>query len=372
KTLWTYKGESEGYLTPSLLRDTDGTLNILIAAYNSPEIVCLSPEGEQKWRYIGGAPINHAVGVGNINDDPHPEIVAAIPKEQILIALSADGILEWRVRLPGEPSTYHPQCHWTRPELADLNNDGRNEIVYADIHGLVTCLSGAGKTLWSKQISEKPCDRPISIGNVCRDGNPEILVGDEGGTFHCLSSAGAVIWEASLESEITARPVMESVEPDAPVSLFVATRSERLHKLTPGGDIEWSAELGGTMDLGSGIVLTDLDKDGKKEILASTRNHELIAFNASGKVLWRVETGAQIRSIPAIGDVDRDGEDEILIGSADWLLYCIDTHGNIEWTVKVGNRVDASPLLADLNSDGIQEIILPARGGAIRAFSAAP
>ncbi|MFH1739752.1 MAG: PQQ-binding-like beta-propeller repeat protein, partial [bacterium] len=129
---------------------------------------------------------------------------------------------------------------------------------------------------------------------------------------------------------------------------------------------------GGTMDLGSGIVLTDLNRDGKKEIVASTRNHELIAFDAGGSVIWRVETGAQIRSIPAIGDVDGDGEDEILIGSADWLLYCIDPRGSVEWTVNTGNRIDASPLLIDLDGDGVKDIVLPVRGGKILAFSAMP
>ena len=115
--------------------------------------------------------------------------------------------------------------------------------------------------------------------------------------------------------------------------------------------------------------MADLDGDTIPEIVVSTRNHEVLALNRPGQILWLVETGAQIRSVPAVGDVDGDGAPEILVGSADWLLYCLGAEGTTKWTLKVGNRVDASPLLTDLDQDGVKDIVLPVGGGKVFAWS---
>ena len=363
KKLFHYRCDINGLLTPVALRKSDESLSLLIAAYDSNELICLAPDGTLRWEYIAGVPICGSVAVGNIDEDPASEIVTAMPRKQTIMALSEDGVLLWRAKLAGEPREEGPSWSWTQPSLGDLNWDGNNEIVYSDYHGVVTALWGNGEVLWTRSVSENRCDLPTLVGDVCCSEHMEIVTGDDAGNLFGLSSSGEIIWEASLGSAITTAPVAGHLEPEGPASVFVATKNERLFRLSPDGETIWTAELGGTVDLGSGIVLSDLDGDGIQEIVVSTRNHEMIAFSADGAVLWRVETGAQIRSIPAIGDVDGDGKNEILIGSADWLLYCIDNEGRIEWTYKVGNRVDASPLLVDLNEDGVQDIVLPIRGG---------
>ncbi len=373
RTLWAYQGESMGYLSPSLLRDADGSVAVLVATYDTPEILCLSPKGERLWTYTAGVPINCSVTTGNINDDPRPEIVAAMPSRQTVFALTADGVLLWRNKLPGDPPTDHPGwARWTRPVVADLDRDGRDEVVYADPYGHVTAISGDGRTIWRKRISERRCDRPVCIRNIRGDEHVEILVGDEAGTLFCLSHTGETIWSTETGANIATAVVAGRLRPDEPPSIFVGTHGERLLRITRDGQKVWSADIGGTMDLGTGIVLADLNGDDTREVVCSTRNDAVIALDANGKILWRAVTGAQLRSTPAVGDVDGDGESEILIGSSDRRLYAIDPRGKVEWTVEVGNRVDASPLLADLDGDGVRDIILPARGGNIMALSAAP
>ncbi len=372
RKLWCYQGESNGYLTPSVLPAPDGSINLLIGAYDSPELLCLSAEGKRLWKYTAGQWINGSAMTGNINSNPESEIIFAMPGRQTLVALSNQGVLCWRKKIFGETTGDHPGWYWTHPALCDLNNDGEQEILYADIHGAVSCIDGSGESLWWKRVSGAPCDIPVCIANVCGGPEPEILAADKEGTLTCLSKDGEIVWKKELGSEITAAPIAVSFKPDTAPQLLVATYDEHLRCLDRDGSGLWSAELDGTMDLGSGIRTADLNGDGIQEIVASTRNHEVRAWDKDGTQLWCVETGAQIRSIPAIGDVDNDGAPEILIGSADWRLYCIDTGGQVEWTVNIGNRVDASPLLTDLNGDHVPDIVLPVRGGEIYAFTAAP
>lgn len=369
RKLWEYKAESEGLLTPTLLSEPDSTTSILIAAYDSPDILALSNTGELQWRYRESEPINDRVVAADTNGDARPEIIAAMPGEQTIFTLSSDGVLQWRKKLSGAPSSDRPGWHWTHPLVADLNGDRLGEIIYADREGVVTCLAGDREMLWSTKISEHRCDLPVCIADINQDTKPEILAGDTAGMLHCLTSEGANVWNAGLATEITAAPVVATVEPNGSPSIFVVTHAEKLFRLNSAGYTIWTAELGGTADLGCGIVPADLNADGKQEILVSTRNHEVLCFDASGLLLWRTETGAQIRSTPAVGDVDGDGSPEILIGSADWLLYCLGPDGTVEWTCNTGNRIDASPLLADLTGDNRPDIILPVRGGKIAAFS---
>ncbi|MCG3196071.1 MAG: Outer membrane protein assembly factor BamB [bacterium] len=367
--LWRFTGSSEGYLTPVALEKGKGDLSILLAAYDTGEILCLRPDGSVRWSFKESDPINHAVVVADVNESPGPEIVASMPGRQTVLALSSEGVLQWRARIEGELPKGTAQWSWTRPTVADLEGDGSREILYSDPNGVLTILSGSGETRLSRKVSEHRCDRPVAVANLVGDKRKEILVGDSAGVLRCLSSDGDVVWEAGVEADLSSPPVVGVVGREKTPSVLAATHGERVFRFSSDGRRLWSVDVGGTVDLGTGVVLADLDKDGGNEILVSTRNHELLALSADGRILWRLETGAQLRSTPVVGDVDGDADPEILIGSADWLLWCIDPGGWVRWTANLGGRVDGSPLLVDLNEDRVLDIVVPVRGGDVVAYS---
>ncbi len=80
----------------------------------------------------------------------------------------------------------------------------------------------------------------------------------------------------------------------------------------------WPRNLGG----GGGItpVIADLNKDGLKEIIVTTRNG-LRMYNAYGYLLqaYPALQNIDVRCVPAIYDIDRDGEDEIILTGKDGL-----------------------------------------------------
>jgi outer membrane protein assembly factor BamB len=381
--LWQYQEKGRGFLSPTALHEGPGASPLLVATFNSRELFCIAPDGQALWNYIAESPINAAAVTGNIMGDAKREIVTAAPGRQTVFALDSNGALLWRVRLPGDPLSKHeiqetgkpmdtienPGWRWNQPVTADLTGDGLDEIVYADNLGCVTAISGEGTILWRTAISEKRCDQPVCVGDVFGNGHKEIVAVDEGGIVYCLSNTGTILWKTATGGAVKAIPVLLPAGGNEPATILVANQDEKLVRLSGDGRILWSTALGGTVDLGCGITVADLDGDTIPEIVVSTRNHEVLALNRSGQILWRVETGAQIRSVPAVGDVDGDGAPEILVGSADGLLYCLGADGTTKWTIKVGNRVDATPLLTDLNQDGVKDIVLPVRGGKVFAWS---
>ncbi|MCC6695440.1 MAG: PQQ-binding-like beta-propeller repeat protein [Candidatus Hydrogenedentes bacterium] len=362
RLMWTYEGKHRGYLKPALHLDREGRPTILVASTDGPELLCLSASGALEWAYDTGAPVCDSVTSRNIHGGPEPEIILGVPGASTVEVLSGDGVLRWRQQVPIKTQRDVPTGRWTRPEVGDLDGDGQCEIVSADAKGGVTVLKPDGSLRWYSTVSAERCDRPIGLGDVCGEGNAEILVGDEKGMLHCLSPQGEVLWKTDLGATVTTDLLVYELVPGAGRRILAGLKDERLVCLTGAGELLWTAQIDGTMDIGAGLMTYDLNLDGEKEIVLASRNHQVLAFAADGRKLWRVETGAQVRCTPAIGDVDGDGESEIIIGCADWRIYAISHEGAVRWTVNVGSRIDSSILLADINGDGILDIIAPLTG----------
>jgi len=359
RRFWVYEGESEKYTQPTVLHRKNGKVALVTAALATPEIVCLSATGDVVWRYMAGAPVYDAVTVADVTCDGEPEIIAAMPNKNVVFMLSADGVLQWRGTIPGDPPQESPSWRWTRPVVCE------GQIVYADSSGHVNAFGPDGAALWRTKVGEVRCDRPMCVADLTGTDDAEILVGDDAGVLHCLSGSGEIVWQTDTGAAITSAPAVGAVGPDGDVRVFVGNLDENLVCASSAGTVLWRTPLGGTMDLGTGIVVTG------ESVYVSTRNHQVVAFSPGGDVLWRVEAGAQFRTTPALGDVDGDGEYELVIGSADWRVYCIGLDGQVEWTIDVGNRVDTSLLLADVNGDGVDDIVQPVRGGKVVAYTLA-
>lgn len=366
KTLWSYQGASAGYLTPAVMRDLSGQPLILAGSFDAGEVVCLNAQGQEMWRYTDEAPVHGTPSIGNVHPDPGTEVVIALPKLNVIAVLSETGQLLWRLQWSGPIPADSPQWHWTQPAVADFDGDGLCDIVYADANGMVRRIGGDRREHWVRSVSTAPCDLPVCVADVLGDAALEILVADRRGSLRILSPDGEILRRDVLDDKLTTGAMYGSFRPGGPPFAFVGTGSEQLVAVPPRVFENGRLILGGLMDLGTGVELVDLTGDGENELIATTRNHEVRAYSASGEQIGHARLGAQVRSKPVAGDVDGDGRADLLVGSADHLLYCI---GDQDWTYDAGDRIDGAPALVDLNGDGALEIVLPVRGGRIVALS---
>ncbi|MEW4566308.1 VCBS repeat-containing protein [Tautonia sp. JC769] len=225
------------------------------------------------------------------------------------------------------------------PVVADLDNDGRDEILTPAAGGrLIAYSTGSDGRLREFRRYETNAltdvkSTPIVVTR--RDGSKMIVAG--------------------LSRDEFANPGSQE---DGRVYAWDAATGQ----LLPGWPQQ--AGVGGvTSPLASG----DLTGDGASEIIAISYFGDVSAFRQDGSLLWRFRNDDTIISGAAIGDIDRDGRAEVVFGSdisdnpyfsAGGFVNILNANGSAKFRIPTKEVIWSSPVLADLNGDGFLEIVV--------------
>ncbi len=228
----------------------------------------------------------------------------------------------WRF---GEPA--HPNFKNTRgTTLADINNDGVDEILYG-IWNTLYALNGDGSILWEKPVSGTII-LPPTVADLDNDGTLEIILNTGGSP-----NAGRVY---------LIDPVGEDL-PGWPLNF----------------DDNWMINA---------PAVADVDGDGTLDIVTGERVTSVLglvhAIKMNGTPInanWPVEIAATPAFTPSIADVDNDGNADVVIAASSAGMYVFDNQGQVFPGFPVFdanvNYSYQSPMLADLDNDGDLEII---------------
>ncbi|GAA3192234.1 S8 family serine peptidase [Actinocorallia longicatena] len=211
----------------------------------------------------------------------------------------------------------------SQPAVADLQGDGRQDIVYADGDGRIHALDGTtGEELpgWPATTratepersypgiapGHEPVVAPVAVGDLFHDGTLKVVVTSSTGRTYVFDARGGLLpgWPRALDTGVTAPPIPRP-----------ALKYTRL------------PARGST----SSPVLTDLDGDRRLEIVQTGWDGRIHAWRTDGSDVpgWPVEVtldqappSGSIRiddhKLPgtaAIADLDGDGRPEIVVRS---------------------------------------------------------
>lgn len=265
------------------------------------------------------------------------------------------------------------------PRIADVDGDGRGEIIVATEDGTLHVLDAHGAPLpgWpvggprdaiTSSASGYGRSAAFTSGQVPRGlhaallGAPSVAVafGPEGrGTaIAALTAEGGVI-VLDARGAVTASV---AALPGATGSTLAATRHPARAPLGQAG----------------APVLADLDGDGTPELLLTTPAGELRHFTLAGLPLPddRVELGpledGEVIGPPAIGDLDGDGRLDAVVAS-DRRVFLVYGSGRRDAIALPAAAVTApalglelavgpAPALGDVDGDGAPEIVVATRG----------
>jgi len=229
------------------------------------------------------------------------------------------------------------------PLIADINGDGKNEVVVATLamqdEARIYVLDGAGSPLpgWPKSILDSNSNSMVNnegpaTADFNGDGKPEICFagGWQGpGKVHLLNYKGDYVpgWPVVMPGKAVPcmAPVIADVNGDGKQEIVIATGNpDKLYVYSFDGLVMsgWPKEVYGHC---TGVVIGDVNKDGKNEVIAWTSSRRLYGWQADGSALWPVKV-LQDESIEscAVADVNNDGSRQIVAGTNKGRIYVWD------------------------------------------------
>ncbi|WXG44345.1 MAG: FG-GAP-like repeat-containing protein [Promethearchaeati archaeon SRVP18_Atabeyarchaeia-1] len=270
-----------------------------------------------------------------------------------------------------EPTEASPPAnvttHWTygagqwavsSPVIADVNRDGKLEIIVGSMDNKVYCLNSGGGLAWTYTTGNYAYNVG-AVADIDNDSKVEVVFASWDRKIYCLDGAGGQKWNYTTYPNVpgycllVGSPTLADIDGDGKMEVIIA--SDKVWCLNSTGGLKWAYNLG--EPAGDSCKVADVDGDGKMEIVFGAYDNKVYCLNATGKLEWTYTTGGAVRTSSAIADVDGDGKTEIVIGSTDNKTYCLGGTGGLKWSFESGGVIFSSPATADVDQDGKVEIV---------------
>ena|GEM_PF-1162414 len=289
--------------------DGDGSLEV-VAADAAGLVWVVNEDGTpaRGWPRQTGSSAYAGVVLTDLDGDGHLDVVVGSYDDRVY-AFDGDGGL-----LPGFPASPLGEPRYAPPAAADLDADGKNELIVAHSGG-VTVLEHDGAVKWQAQIGAIDHSAP-AVGDVDGDGKLEIVVGGNNGNITLIERNGVVPigWPRATGSSVHASPALADLDGDGDLEIFVGSRDGWLYGLDDRGqDLPGWPVWAGDHHVASPVI-ADLDGDGKLDVLESTWTCYTAAYDQGGAELpgWPVDLGDNCGT-PHLFDWLGDGRVEVAI-----------------------------------------------------------
>jgi MYXO-CTERM domain-containing protein len=374
-------------------------------------------------------PISATPAIADLDGDGSPEIVFTTVNGTIHV-VGVDGKPRngWPQRLPYVPpcasSSSDERCTSSRnriargalasPVLADLNADGRPEIIQAGLDGAIHVYGGGGirRAGWPVQVRSQdgrglgPIVATPAVADLTGDGIPDLIVasserlGDTGdvGAVYVVDGRGSVAGD-------------EPFAPNWPVTtaslLLSSLAGEGVTAAPAAADIDHDGQVDAIIHGNGGVPLVLPGDPGRQASQGALPEHALprretpegdVTRGLAPASLFGKNSNARapdmmvpLLSHPSVGDLDQDGVPDVVASGASLVLAQnlrvqhprgpSGQHLLGMWSGRTGTMLPGSPslledyplhashVIADINADGYPEVIVGS-GGYLRAIDA--
>ncbi len=326
--------------------NNDGTWEIIAPTWDSKQLFVFEPDGSDypgfpKQLYDN---VWSSAAVGNIDGTPQPEIVFGSNGPNFY-AFHADGteVLDG----DNNPSTIGvfkvlgSSFNYGSPALADLDGDGKLDIIYGSFDGNLYAWKGDGTNVpgWPQPLFAGTLSSP-AVGDLDNDGQLEIAITANNGKLYVFEANGTLrpgFPVSGVQAVGTGRypsPALADMEGTGQKDIVINTTDGFLKVFRPNGTLisQWSNVRYSTLTAlasESSPVVADIDGDGQNEVIVGDETGSLSAFDNDGTLMagFPIQLGGEVRGTPTLWDIDHDGLTEIVLSDWDKNLYVWDYPG---------------------------------------------
>ncbi len=245
-----------------------------------------------------------------------------IKTESVLTQLppaSRDGLTP----IPGFPlsfssnTTYKPMRGLA---LADLNNDGADEIILCH-NEEINVIDGQGNILWTQPLVGGMAQYPAAVGDINKDGTLEIVsltaYGNARGGINVFDASGNVLMATVTNNNpLICAPVLADLNNDSELEIIFCGRGKASASISAGihaWNLQGEEIEGFPFELPSTPAFTptlaDIDGDGSLEMFVSTTT-ALYCVSHTGEEIYRVDSEEAYKysyQSPLVVDFEGDG-----------------------------------------------------------------
>jgi outer membrane protein assembly factor BamB len=266
----------------------------------------------------------------------------------------ADGSTEWRWPVPRDQCFLHAL---TKPAVADLDEDGSQEVVAGTIEAETVVLDERGREQFGVRMDTYSYGQP-TVTRLAAD-DPAIVASDIRGGVVVAAPDGTVRWRSNVSGSVWASPVVVDLDGDETREVVVGSSDETV-AFTADGAVLWrrgvSARDVAVAHTNAGVRVLTAGFDGVAALEGATGDR---TWNRSGVASPR---------LASVGDGDADGVPEAYLGVSGTDVLALDaTDGSEEWRTRLtsGDTTVPAPVLAELDGEGTPELAAATAGGTV-------
>lgn len=350
--------------------DNDGLKEIVLHCSRGP-LVVLSHDKSVRWSLQAppGAQLRGSPGIANLDQDPTLEVVVEWYGYGVCV-YDWDSTLVWC-----DTTVFGTGNYGSAPAMADVNNDDTVEVLVADYLGHITCFNGqTGDIVW--QYVPAPSDSDVFLGHptvedLDHDGAYEVLAyGSDPGLVHCVNGEdGSLkwlynVWVNNSDYAFGTGPGVADIDGDSLEEVIIVGYSAgKIIALEHNGTFKWEYNAGdfyGDYFQFTSPSIADVDTSSPGlEVVACGETDNVYVISNSGDEQWaRLYNGGEWQ--PSLSDLDEDGRFEIIAATwSDTLLVLDADSRTTEWTFSTDDNGFFWPyaLIDDIDNDNLAELI---------------
>jgi len=252
---------------------------------------------------------------------------------------------------------------FSTPALADINNDGINDIIVSSTDGKLYAIDGKkGQRLFFFETGKPILASPVILEKP--ENEKWTILAGEDGKVYALDKKNQCMWATirqNLDSPVISTPILTKINSDKIPDIIVAATDGKIYALD--GDRGWLIWRSGSTkgEFFSTPLCVRINNDKIPDIIIGSPENRVYGLDGkTGLKIWEMKTSGPVNSSPI-----RFDQKSVFIGDEKGILYRI----NLKTGVALGRTALGAPIVSTPAKLRIRDkylLAVPLKNGTIK------